>query len=1164
MPALSAPQLALLRSQPHKSHWVCCPIPPVAIFAARINGSPAIGATVIPYDTVTTGAFGTIKQGMTLLIGSSAGTSDYGTLRIRASASASNLFVAWNSDIVWTDNAYLTVLEQYLPWFLNQRAIGQVIYKDYGLDASAVAGIVYTNQTNPWPPVAMMGDNVCKLWEGNPTSVYFDGSESYTVEPGDTIASYAWTFGDGGTSAVMTPGNRNYTAAGTYYATLTVTDTNGKTHLTRRIISLPDPASVYTVKFEGTSLEGQIEDGWNAQVRVFDPSITATLFPERAPCFLISTDTYGTTVGSVGFPTGREQVVMFGYIAEGSVAVRPEYNEVEFRLESIAGAMARTNTQPVATNDDDDPAGEPDAWAWSTSLTVWRAMNFFLKFHTTIQDIADAKLYNDSTLIKHGPFPEDNMWNMLVQFAKARRMLRSGVTRTGRIIVGRDPNLTPIASRGAYATVCQLAHGDWQEQVTIPLVPYWKTRFLCLSGISYSGNPADEIQPVYGMSPGRPPKDYGEERSLQFLALVDQTDANTLAGLLVGTDNMPYGDIVIPMRGNWVKAFDPAYQEYVQAPSTGWVTKRGTLLANALLIVRRVSVSFDWEAGVMSPTLTCDYYSYPDIGVNGDCWTAGAPPNPITPPGGNPIISPPTAPRPTGAGVVPVHIFSLYDSGAIRHLTSLAAAGGVVSALNDWANNYAANYYASGHSVTSTSKQAIIADESAGVNVFTGYSGNEGVSWTVTNTLIEGRGSNVAVDPTNRSIAWAVSYQLSSSFGATEKAALAAQNTGLTGQHSLAGVLSSYTAWYTAWGPIYVYRSTNGGQTFTAHLLDYIGELLPTRMVIDGATVPYVVGNANQTVFPTTTDWTTIFCTVTSADSPPYGGAYYTGVGESPDLGYILQYADGGGAYQSILFKVCDDTLLQDPDNLRFYPPLPRAVVVAPVNDGSGAYVLVAASYYTNAFTSQVESSTPLAVNSPASPLQIVVTNPLTLGLLYLNFLFKMLSDGSSSSITIPVIDYSAVPSSTLEYIASDPTNTARIFLADIRNNFVTHVWGTGYTAQALPIANTPAIAGVFVSTQGTILVGVDCAGNNTRHILRSVNSGASWTDIDVSASVAFWDVNQFNPAEYNGTIGGAVGVIVVNVETYGTYLYSVNDGAAWVLSGDITVHTAVNGNSAR
>ena len=54
----------------------------------------------------------------------------------------------------------------------------------------------------------------------------FNGSSS--TDPDGTVAGYAWSFGDGGTSTAVDPSHR-YAAAGTYHVTLTVTDNQGGT-----------------------------------------------------------------------------------------------------------------------------------------------------------------------------------------------------------------------------------------------------------------------------------------------------------------------------------------------------------------------------------------------------------------------------------------------------------------------------------------------------------------------------------------------------------------------------------------------------------------------------------------------------------------------------------------------------------------------------------------------------------------------------------------------------------------------------------------------------------------------------------------------------------------------------------------------------------------------
>ena len=71
-----------------------------------------------------------------------------------------------------------------------------------------------------------------------PLTVKFDGSQS--SDPDGQITAYAWQFGDGGTSSGATVSHQ-YTKAGTFTATLTVTDDSGATASTTRAITASAP-----------------------------------------------------------------------------------------------------------------------------------------------------------------------------------------------------------------------------------------------------------------------------------------------------------------------------------------------------------------------------------------------------------------------------------------------------------------------------------------------------------------------------------------------------------------------------------------------------------------------------------------------------------------------------------------------------------------------------------------------------------------------------------------------------------------------------------------------------------------------------------------------------------------------------------------------------------
>ena len=105
---------------------------------------------------------------------------------------------------------------------------------DTGTDTVTITvGGVPTNQ----PPTAVASADVTS---GDvPLTVNFDGSAS--SDPDGTIASYAWTFGDGDSATAANP-SYSYTTAGTYTATLTVTDNEGATDSASVTIVVTDPA----------------------------------------------------------------------------------------------------------------------------------------------------------------------------------------------------------------------------------------------------------------------------------------------------------------------------------------------------------------------------------------------------------------------------------------------------------------------------------------------------------------------------------------------------------------------------------------------------------------------------------------------------------------------------------------------------------------------------------------------------------------------------------------------------------------------------------------------------------------------------------------------------------------------------------------------------------
>jgi PKD repeat protein len=80
-------------------------------------------------------------------------------------------------------------------------------------------------------------------------SVFFDASASKASTSDRYIATYSWTFGDGGTGSGQTP-SRRYASAGTFNVTLTVADTSGRTGTVTKAVTVgagQQPTANFTV-----------------------------------------------------------------------------------------------------------------------------------------------------------------------------------------------------------------------------------------------------------------------------------------------------------------------------------------------------------------------------------------------------------------------------------------------------------------------------------------------------------------------------------------------------------------------------------------------------------------------------------------------------------------------------------------------------------------------------------------------------------------------------------------------------------------------------------------------------------------------------------------------------------------------------------------------------
>ncbi|MEO8128061.1 MAG: glycoside hydrolase family 44 protein [Bryobacteraceae bacterium] len=158
-----------------------------------------------------------------------------------------------------------------------------------------------------------------------PVAVSFDASAS--SDPDGTIASYAWTFGDGGTGTGKTTVH-TYSAAGSFTATLQVTDNAGASASTSKTIVVTAPA----VPAVPGNLTGSGGSGFALLTWTDSSSNEAGFYVERAPN---GTNSW-TRIGSVTANTATYR--------DAVAAGRYKYRVQAF---NAAGVSAYSNTVTI-------------------------------------------------------------------------------------------------------------------------------------------------------------------------------------------------------------------------------------------------------------------------------------------------------------------------------------------------------------------------------------------------------------------------------------------------------------------------------------------------------------------------------------------------------------------------------------------------------------------------------------------------------------------------------------------------------------------------------------------------------------------------------------------------------------------------------------------------
>lgn len=651
MPSVSAPNLTLLRTTQHKTLLHLAVYTPAELWHAQVDAASAQGAVTFAVKNASPlGAMpatvGANFQVMFSAVGY--GLNDLGETRFKSYAdtgggTGSLTVGAHNTPLA--DNTYITILNEIKPVAIHATLNATDVVSE---DGTTGYGGGATGQNIQYHPLARMGPPACAFIDPATglATVNF-ASASTAIATGATLASYAWAFPSGtpATSAVATPGNVTWNAAGQHYVSLTVTDSNGKTHKAYRpvfIYDAPGGATQPYSQVEITSLEGDVASGvWRASLKVWGAATEAE-FPDNAMVVLFAEDWYGDTKTSIGGQyTNRENIVWVGYVRGDSIKKNAQYGYVEFDAQSVSGVMANLEglAATLVTT-----AGTPSDWHQLSNMTYNRVAFHLLTEHSTISQIADCYLslltFTRDTL----DLPESSLFDQLQFNVSTPTRGRCGCSAQGMFYLEENPQLIPPASRthpnifanSPAPNLASMSFADFRDELDFGRDMHDKVT----AQVDFAAEDTAAAA-IYSLAPATPWASGRGER-ISGIRADSQGDSNIFAGLFEGYRNNPYADVVLPLRGNY-RVCDTFPPEQVQITIGAAQNKRGFAWANQRCWIKNIRYE-NRAGGILLSTIVVekDAYGYPGITGNYPASPPDWPPPeplPVEPP-----IEPPIGP----------------------------------------------------------------------------------------------------------------------------------------------------------------------------------------------------------------------------------------------------------------------------------------------------------------------------------------------------------------------------------------------------------------------------------------------------------------------------------------------------------------------------------------
>lgn len=572
MGLLSPSDDTLERTQPQQSQLFIAFYQPETVFAAQLRQglSGTNGNRIIPYTNVTTGTPAGVLPNFVMLVGTTPGGNEYGTIRVRdnsASGTANAFIVAENSHINWTSGSYLTVLnyvdvEAIYPRIVQttQGVISATFFKDYD--------IPYTNQNTVMGSFVCMGPHRAAFRDpaSGLVQLYWSSSGSYNVN-GEAM-SFQWEF-EGGTptgSTLRDPGYVTYAQAGNYRTRLTITTSGTASDFGYRFVCIkdyPDKGPNRPIlEWEIQQMEGARKSGgYTGRIRIWE-RVGPEFVRDGQLLVIFSDDYYGQVRKNLGGNAENcSGIFWVGYVMKGSIIYDYKEGTVQFDVASITEMMKQAEGFGVSCQD--DPA--PNTWFKIQNLTIQRALYHYLRWHTTAFNVADFQYTGDDRSVQYYDSNRESMYDAIAKFVETGIKGEVVSDRQGKAWIEISPEGTPNAptafppcialgptdigsnpktnSVAISSKAARVSNGPIITERYFPEVSYVE-----YGGIVYNHATTASIAILAG-GPGVTPAYKGTIDHMEGMILNSQDQLNQIVGASFAYKNARFPEIAFPLVG---------------------------------------------------------------------------------------------------------------------------------------------------------------------------------------------------------------------------------------------------------------------------------------------------------------------------------------------------------------------------------------------------------------------------------------------------------------------------------------------------------------------------------------------------------------------------------------------------------------------------------------